>query len=44
MDADYVQATDAAKWCQRAKPGEINRVGYILMEVKDGETDKQKGS
>lgn len=36
---DYVQATDAAKWCQRAKPGDINRVGDILLEVKDGETD-----
>lgn len=23
MGADYVQATDAAKWAQRAKPGEI---------------------
>ena len=23
MGADYMQATDAAKWCQRAKPGEI---------------------
>lgn len=30
---------DAAKWAQRAKPGEINRVDDILMEVKDGETD-----
>lgn len=23
MGADYTQATDAAKWCQRAKPVEI---------------------
>ena len=46
MGVDYVRATDAAKWCQRAKLGDINRVGDILMEVevKDGETDKQKGS
>ena len=39
MGADYTQATDAAKWCQRAKPGDINRVSDILMEVTDGEID-----
>jgi hypothetical protein len=32
---DYLAATDAAKWCQRAKPGDINRVDDILMEVTD---------
>ena len=36
MGVDYVQATDAAKWAQRAKPGDINRVDDILMEVTDG--------
>lgn len=39
MGVDYLAATDAAKWCQRAKPGDINRVDDILMEVKDGKTD-----
>lgn len=34
--ADYPAATDAAKWAQRAKPGDINRVDDILMEVRDG--------
>jgi len=36
MGADYMAATDAAKWAQRAKPGDINRVDDILMEVTDG--------
>jgi hypothetical protein len=40
MGVDYVQATDAAKWAQRAKPGDINRVDDILMEVKNGTADK----
>ena len=41
MGADYTQATDAAKWAQRAKPGDINRADDILMEVevKDGESN-----
>lgn len=39
MGMNYPAATDAAKWCKRAKPGDINRVDDILMEVTDGETD-----
>lgn len=41
---DYPAATDAAKWCQRAKPGECYTTGNIVMEVTDGETDKQERS
>lgn len=36
MGADYPQAVDAAKWAQRAKPGEWLTIGNIAMEVKDG--------
>lgn len=34
MGADYVQATDAAKWAIRAKAGDSLTVGEIRMEVK----------
>lgn len=38
MGADYPQAVDAAKWCQRAKPGEINQVNLFVDERLPGET------
>lgn len=37
MGVDYLAATDAAKWCQKAKPGETCEIlpHSVIVEVMD---------